>query len=848
MGCGPEGSSTTLIAYSLVEDPDTTETEYGAYLPDRNLTPPSRHHNFIAGHGTTLWSAHKDGGLVVAYDLTDYSRDRDKEFQLPTGVTVGGLWADGERLWVAQKDGSKISVVHRRINASGLAVAGTPLPGEGLSANLSGLTDPNGIADDVSYRYQWLRDCEAIPGATDDSYVPTEADLASALTLRVSFTDEAGNEEEVFADPSTRADRVIDVPWHWDLVPDDRRQKRDEFRLIFLTETGFAPDSTDIEDYNRFVQEQARAPDTPEALRAYHRWFRVLGSTADVDAIDNTATNFTGDDFGVPVYWLKGDRVADQYADFYDGGWAAENAPTDRRGMRLSVNATTGRDVITGSFSLGIKDPDDALGDDTVTLGRLDGVNSSSPVGAANSVPNTDTSKSYYALSPVFRVTEGRPASQAGCRGGPSVLLCATLTSGAASAVAQGYISADYYPDDQAGSLSEDTFTYLDVEYTVVALYSELSGGTPGVRVAIRPQIPASAASDLRLVVALESLEDFSHSTTGDFSVLAKTRSDNLFPGGNQISVVIHDRRIAATGPPLVGYHSVLNSGQLPAGSQFRVMFVGRDGGRDEADEFCPDDPQLPECDVDRENLNIRDYNRLVQEMARWGAASRWDAAGAMPIGGERRAPFFRALISTAGTDARDNTATTYTYSDDNDDTNDDLGVPIYWLTGKKVADDYWDFYDGTWDNPTDGRHPYGMPLDLSSQKVGTGSRSDGTVDPTGFLGHPSGLVRTGSGDDPLGGGALTPVAAPFRIYGLSPIFEVRPPKPQVEFNSIGVDQTQATIAISAYAHQDVPLTSFTMYAQNIPERELNFMTLVDVDPSLVTSTALITIQARLYA
>ena len=27
------------------------------------------------------------------------------------------------------------------------------------------------------------------------------------------------------------------------------------------------------------------------------------------------------------------------------------------------------------------------------------------------------------------------------------------------------------------------------------------------------------------------------------------------------------------------------------------------------------------------------------------------------------------------------------------------LGVPIYWLNGAKVADDYADFYDGSWDS-----------------------------------------------------------------------------------------------------------------------------------------------------
>ena len=802
---------TTLPAYSLVEDPDTTETEYGAYLSARNLTTPSNH-NFIAGHGTTLWSAHKDGGLVAAYDLTDYSRDESKDLQLPAGVTVGGLWADGERLWVAQRDGSKISVVHQRINASGLAVAGTPLPGERLSANRSGLTDPNGIADDVRYSYQWLRDCQAIPGATRDSYRMTDADLASALTLRVSFTDEAGNEEEVFADPSTRADQVIDVPWHWDLVPEDLWRSGGDFRLIFLTDAGFAPDSTDIEDYNRFVEEQARAPDTPEALRTYHRWFRVLGSTADVDARDNTAS--TGLGIGVPTYWLQGDRVADRYSDFYNSQWFVETSPTNRRGTTLSINALTGRDVITGSESDGRKKDGNALGDEMVAMGRLDGVNGVPlPVGAADlTVANTDTSKSYYALSPLFRVSEGRTLPPPEPCQSPPALLCATLTS--VLAAHEGYTSPELYPHDPGGSMTDDTFSYGGIEYTILALTSNYRPFEDYYQVfmIVTPQLPDLAGSELRLDISGTTLEDFlvTQLTGGLNTQLLKSNlSAHALPDGNQFSVAIHDRTVA-TGPPLVSYDSVLNSGNLPAGSQFRVMFAGLYVGHDATYvddgrelKICDTDPDQPECAIDEENTNIHDYNLLVQQMARWGGASAAVHYSGIPISGERRAPFFRALISTAGTDARDNTATTYTYSDDDDDTNDDLGVPIYWLTGKKVADDYRDFYDGTWDNPNDAINMRGASVNRRAWPHATGSRSDGTVDPTGFLGHPSGQVRTGSGDNPLGGGELTDVDSPFYIYALSPIFEVRPPKPDVAFKNIAVKSDEVTLKIDAYEHED---------------------------------------------
>ena len=77
------------------------------------------------------------------------------------------------------------------------------------------------------------------------------------------------------------------------------------------------------------------------------------------------------------------------------------------------------------------------------------------------------------------------------------------------------------------------------------------------------------------------------------------------------------------------------------------------------------------------------------------------------------------ALLSLPGADARLLTDTTWTETD--------LGVPIYWFNGARVADDYADFYDGTWAdeaNPVDG---LGQPYPLDGPAPWTGTDHDGT-------------------------------------------------------------------------------------------------------------------------
>ena len=88
----------------------------------------------------------------------------------------------------------------------------------------------------------------------------------------------------------------------------------DEFRLLFVTSGARDATSSNIADYNAFVQDAAAAGHS--GIQDYSGQFRALASTADVDAIDNTATNHTNDNPGVRIWWLNSFLGA---ADHYRG-------------------------------------------------------------------------------------------------------------------------------------------------------------------------------------------------------------------------------------------------------------------------------------------------------------------------------------------------------------------------------------------------------------------------------------------------------------------------------------------------------------------------------------------------
>ena len=227
----------------------------------------------------------------------------------------------------------------------------------------------------------------------------------------LALQDVAGNEMASFTTGSGGVPAVVNnvpapptpVPTTWGLVPSGLGDG-DSFRLIFLSSGFRAASSSDIDVYNTFVQNQAAAGH--EDIQAHSATFRMLGSTEDVDARDNTATTGTG----VPIYWLGGAKVADDYADFYDGGWDEE--ATGRRQTGASVSIGTDWKIWTGSAHDGTEAMDTGTGTSRA-LGNSGNhwVMQGSPNGSDSAhgpiqgnTAGRNTNRGVYGLSGVFTV------------------------------------------------------------------------------------------------------------------------------------------------------------------------------------------------------------------------------------------------------------------------------------------------------------------------------------------------------------------------------------------------------------------------------------------------------------
>ena len=66
--------------------------------------------------------------------------------------------------------------------------------GETLTADTSGIEDADGL-ENADFTHQWLADDTEITGATGSTYTLADADAGKSIKVRVSFIDDAGNEE-----------------------------------------------------------------------------------------------------------------------------------------------------------------------------------------------------------------------------------------------------------------------------------------------------------------------------------------------------------------------------------------------------------------------------------------------------------------------------------------------------------------------------------------------------------------------------------------------------------------------------------------------------------------------------
>ena len=91
-----------------------------------------------------------------------------------------------------------------------------------------------------------------------------------------------------------------------------------KYRILFMSRDERASQSSDIDNYNNWVR--TRAQDSNQLPDDIANNVKVLASTPSRNARVHTDTEASDDpDSNIPIFYFRGEKVADSYANLYDG-------------------------------------------------------------------------------------------------------------------------------------------------------------------------------------------------------------------------------------------------------------------------------------------------------------------------------------------------------------------------------------------------------------------------------------------------------------------------------------------------------------------------------------------------
>ena len=190
-------STATSTVSNVNDDPTGNVTISGTAVEDQTLTAVTTTLADEDGLGELSYQWKADGADITGATNSTIVLSQD-EVGKTIGVEVSYTDGSGTTETVTSPVTSETSNVNDA-HSGDVTISGTMSQGEELTAVTTTLADEDGLGD---LNYQWLRDGSEISGATASTYTLTQDDVDTAISVRVSYTDDGGAVEEVITPPT----------------------------------------------------------------------------------------------------------------------------------------------------------------------------------------------------------------------------------------------------------------------------------------------------------------------------------------------------------------------------------------------------------------------------------------------------------------------------------------------------------------------------------------------------------------------------------------------------------------------------------------------------------------------
>ena len=194
---------TLSVDLSGVSDADTIVTSTLTYLWYANDGADDTAIDGTTGSTYTLVADDEGKTITVQVIFTDGFSYNEVVTSAPTAAVTGAT--ENTDRGAHTEETVK---VESNTPATGLpTITGTAQVGETLTADTTGIADGNGL-ENAAFAYQWLADDVELSGATSSTYTLADADAGKAIKVRVSFTDDGGNDESL----TSAATDTVELP------------------------------------------------------------------------------------------------------------------------------------------------------------------------------------------------------------------------------------------------------------------------------------------------------------------------------------------------------------------------------------------------------------------------------------------------------------------------------------------------------------------------------------------------------------------------------------------------------------------------------------------------------------
>ena len=289
--------------------------------------------NVTFGHQWLADGADIEGATNSTYVLT--GKDEGKTIRVRVTFTDD----EGNEETVTSALTEEVAAKDNNAATGAPAITGTTRVGQTLTADTSGISDADGL-DNVTFGYQWLSDDADIEGATNSTHMLTGEDEGKTIRVRVTFTDDEGNEETVTSTPTE------------EVAAKDNNAA-----------TG-APAITGTARVGQTLTADASGISDADGLDNVTFGYQWLSDDADIEGATNSTYVLTGEDEGKTI------RVRVTFTDDEGNEETVTSTPTEEVAAKDN-NAATGAPAITGTARVG-----QTLTADTSGIADADGLTS----------------------------------------------------------------------------------------------------------------------------------------------------------------------------------------------------------------------------------------------------------------------------------------------------------------------------------------------------------------------------------------------------------------------------------------------------------------------------------------